>query len=150
MDKVRLNNFILWCKGWYQPIDKKMSVIEQAKRILVLDGYLPNNATITIALLFIDELVQKGIIIPIRLQVWNEDITRGMTTFNLSYNEALLYKIKTFFAIECDSLPLKPPVYSREVYKLGFVGPRYMGSSYKMLNHKAREIFNPTMYSKEE
>ena len=142
MDKVRLNNFILWCKNWYQPVDKKMSVIEQAKRILVLDGYLPNNATITIALLFIDELVQKGIIIPIRLQVWNEDITRNMATFNVSYKEALFYRIKTFFAIECGSLPLKPPVYSREVYKLGFVGPRYLGNSYKMLNYKARKIFN--------
>lgn len=150
IDKVRLNNFILWCKNWYQPIDKKMSVIEQAKRILVLDGYLPNNATITIALLFIDELVQKGTIRPIRLQVWNEDITRSMTAFNVSYKEALLYRIKTFFAIECDSLLLKPPVYSREVYKLGFIGPRYLGNSYKMLNHKAREIFNPTVHSMEE
>ena len=36
MDKVRLNNFILWCKNWYQPIDKKMSAIKQAKKILVL------------------------------------------------------------------------------------------------------------------
>lgn len=150
MDKVRLNNFILWCKNWYQPIDKKMSVIKQAKKILVLDGYSFRNNPIPIALLFIDELVQKGIIRPIRLQVWNEDITRSMTTFNVSYKEALLYRIKTFFAIECDILPLKPPVYSREVYKLGFVGPRYMGSSYKMLNYKARKIFNPDMYSMEE
>ncbi len=150
MDKVRLNNFILWCKNWYQPINNKTNVIRQARKILVLDGYLPNNAPIPIALLFIDELVQKGIIRPIRFQVWNEDINRDMSIFNLSYNEALLYRVKNFFAFECNSLPLKPPVYSREVYKLGFVGSRYMGSSYKMLNHKAREIFNPTMHSMEE
>lgn len=150
MDKVRLNNFILWCKNWYQPINNKMNVIRQARKILVLDGYMPNNAPIPIVLLFIDELVENGIVRPIKLQVWNEDITRGMTIFNLSYNEALLYRIKNFFAIECGSLPLKPPVYSREVYKLGFVGPRYMGNSYKMLNHKARKFFNPTMHSKEE
>ena len=149
MDKVRLNNFILWCKNWYKPIDKKMDIITQAKKILVLDGYMPNNAPIQIVLLFIDELVENGIIRPIRLQVWNEDIIRNMATFNISYKEALFYRIKNFFAIECGSLPLKPPVYSREVYKLGFVGPRYMGSSYKMLNHKAREIFNPTMNSME-
>lgn len=150
MYKVRLNNFILWCKNWYQPIDKKMDIITQAKKILVLDEYLPNNDPIPIVLLFIDELVENGIIRHIKLQVWNEDINRGMYIFNFSYNEALLYRIKNFFAIECDSLPLKPPVYSREVYKLEFVGPRYMGNSYKMLNHKAREIFNPTMHSKEE
>ena len=104
MDKVRLNNFILWCKNWYQPIDKKMSVIEQAKRILVLDGYSFRNNPISIALLFIDKLVENGTIKPIRLQVWNEDITRNMAMCNISYKEALLYKIATFFAIECDSL----------------------------------------------
>ena len=150
MDKVRLNNFILWSKNWYQPINKKTNVIRQARNILVLDGYMPNNAPIPIVLLFLDELVENGIVRPIKLQVWNENITRDMTTFNLSYNEALFYRIKTFFEFECGSLPLKSPVYSREVYKLGFVGPRYMGSSYKMLNHKARDIFNSTMYSKEE
>lgn len=57
MDKVKLNNFILWCKNWYQPIDKKMDIITQARNILVLDGYMPNNAPIPIALIFIDELV---------------------------------------------------------------------------------------------
>ena len=150
MDKVRLNNFILWCKNWYQPIDKKMDIITQAKKILILDGYTSHNNPIPIVLLFIDELVENGIIRPIRLQVWNEDIIRNMATFNISYKEALFYRITTFFAIECDSLPLIPPVYSRELYKLGFVGPRYMGSSYKMLNHKARKIFNPTMHSNEE
>ena len=150
MDKVRLNNFILWCKNWYQPSDKKMNIITQAKKILTLDEYLSCNNPIPIVLLFIDELVEKGIIKPIRLQVWNEDIIRNMATFNISYKEALFYRIKTFFAIECDSLPLIPPVYSRELYKLGFVGPRYMGSSYKMLNHKARKIFNPTMHSNEK
>ena len=150
MDKVRLNNFILWCKNWYQPIDKKMDIITQAKKILVLDEYLSCNNPISIALIFIDELVENGIISPIRLQVWNEDIIRNMGTFNISYNEALLYRVKNFFAIECDSLPLIPPVYSRELYKLGFVGPRCMGSSYKMLNHKARKFFNPTMHSNEE
>ena len=150
MDKVRLNNFILWCKNWYQPIDKKMSIIEQAKKILVLDGYMTNNAPIPIVLLFIDELVENGIVRPIKLQVWNEDIIRNMATFNISYKEALFYRITTFFAIECDSLPLISPVYSRELYKLGFVGPRYLGNSYKMLNYKARKVFNHTMHSKEE
>ena len=144
MDKVRLNNFILWCKNWYQPINKKTNIIRQARNILVLDGYMPNNAPIPIVLLFIDELVENGIVRPIKLQVWNEDINRDMSIFNLSYNEALLYRVKNFFAFECGSLPLKPPVYSRELYKLGFVGPRYLGNSYKMLNYKASKIFNKT------
>jgi hypothetical protein len=36
---LRLNNFILWCKNWYSPIDKNMNVFDQAKAALYLDGY---------------------------------------------------------------------------------------------------------------
>ena len=149
MGKVRLNNFILWCKNWYQPIDKKINIITQAKKILVLDGYMPNNAPIQIVLLFIDELVEKGIIKPISLFVWNDEINKYKFVYECDYQSALMYRIKNFLAFECNKSQLMPPVYSRELYKLGFVGPRYMGSSYKMLNHKAREIFNPTMNSME-
>lgn len=141
MDKVRLNNFILWCKNWYQPIDNKMDIITQANKILTLDGYLSCNNPISIVLMFIDELVEKEIIKPIRLHVWNGSIIVGMATYNLTYDESLLHIIKNFFKFECDKLPLTPPVYSRKVYKLGFIGPRYMGNSYKMLNYKARKIF---------
>lgn len=142
MDKVRLNNFILWCKNWYQPIDTTMDIITQAQKILTLDGYLSCNIPTSIALIFIDELVQKEIIKPISLFVWNEDILRYMAMYNMNYNEALLYRLRNFFAFECSKLPLTPPVYSREVYKLGFVGPSHMGNSYKMLNYKANNFFN--------
>lgn len=140
MKKVRLNHFILWCKNWYEPT-KPMDIIAQAQKALVLDDYMPCNNPISIALIFIDELVDKGVIKPIRLQIWNEEIVKYMTMYNMNYNEALLYRIRTFFAFECDKLPLTPPVYSREVYKLGFVGPSHMGNSYKMLNHKANNFF---------
>lgn len=141
MDKVRLNNFILWCKNWYQPIDYNMDIITEVRKILTLDDYLPCNNPISITLKFIDELVDKGVIKPIRLQVWNEEVVKYMSMCNVNYNEALLYRIKNFFAFECDKLPLTPPVYSREVYKLGFVGPSHMGNSYKMLNYKANKFF---------
>ena len=32
MDKARLNNFILWCKGWYQPTKTDMDFIIQAQK----------------------------------------------------------------------------------------------------------------------
>ena len=142
MDKVRLNNFILWCKSWYQPIDNKMDIITQAKKILTLDGYLSCNNPISIVLMFIDELVEKGIIKPIRLHVWNESIIVNMITYNLTYDKSLLLIITHFFKFERNELPLTPPVYSRKIYKLGFIGPSYMGNSYKMLNYKARKIFD--------
>ena len=150
MDKVRLNNFILWCKNWYYPVDNKMDIITQAKKILALDGYLSCNNPISIALMFIDELVEKGIIKPISLFVWNEEINKYKLVYECDYQSALMYRIKNFLAFEFNKFQLIPPVYSREVYKLGFVGPRYMGNSYKMLNYKARKFFNPTIHSNEE
>ena len=142
MDKVRLNNFILWCKNWYQPIDNKMDIITQAKKILVLDGYLSCNNPISIALIFIDELVEKEIIKPVSLFVWNEEINKYKLVYECDYQSALMYRIRNFFIFECNKLQLTPPVYSRKVYKLGFIGPHYMGNSYKMLNYKARKIFD--------
>ena len=59
MDKVRLNNFILWCKNWYQPIDSRMNIVTQAQKILTLDGYLSCNNPICITLNYIDELVDN-------------------------------------------------------------------------------------------
>lgn len=142
MDKVRLNNFILWCKNWYEPIDNRMDIIAQAQKILTLDGYMSCNNPITIALIFIDELVKKEIIKPISLFVWNDEINKYKFVYECDYNSALMFRIKNFFAFECNKLQLTPPVYSRDVYKLGFVGPKHFGNSYKMLNYKTRTFFN--------
>lgn len=142
MDKVRLNNFILWCKNWYQPVDNRMDIIAQAQEILTLDDYLPCNDPIRIALRYIDELVDKGVISPIRLLEWNEEIKKYVSYYGVNYNEALLYKIKNFFAFDCVKLPLTPPVYSRKLYKMGFVAPTQFGNSYKLINHKVNKFFN--------
>lgn len=139
---MKLNNFILWCKNWYQPIDNNMDIITEAQKILTLDNYLPCNNPISIALTYIDELVKKGITKPIRLQDWNENIIIGMTVHNLTYNESLLYCIRHFFAFECTKLPLMPPIYSRKLYKLGFVAPTRFGNSYKLANYKVNKFFN--------
>lgn len=142
MDKVKLNHFRLWCKNWYQPIDSKVDIITEARKILTLDGYLSCNNPITISLNYIDDLVKDGIIQPISLLVWNEEIVRYMSVYDFNYNEALLYRIRDFFAFECNKLPLNPPVYSRKIYKLGFVAPTNFGNSYKLANYKANKFFN--------
>jgi hypothetical protein len=142
MKKVRLNNFILWCKGWYESVNDEMDIITEARKILTLDDYLSCNNPISIALCYIDELVGKGVIKPMRLLVWNEEIVKYMSMYNVNYNEALLYRIRNFFAFECDKLPLNPPIYSRKLYKMGFVTPKHFGNSYKMANYKANKFFN--------
>lgn len=144
MEKIRLNNFILWCKGWYQPIQPDVDFITQAQKSLVLDGYLSCNNPISISLIFIDELVEKNIISPIKLHTWNEEINKYMNLYQLDYHNAVMFKIKNFFAFEIEryTLTLNPPVYNRATYKLGFVGPKHMGNSYKMLTYKANKFFN--------
>ena len=150
MNKIRLNHFILWCKNWYQPINDGVDIITQAKTILTLDDYLSCNNPISISLNYIDDLVKNGIIQPIKLMTWNEEIVKYMSIYNLNYNEALLYRIKNFFAFECIKLPLNPPIYSRKVYKLGFVPPIKFGNSYKLANYKACKFFNKKYYEKQD
>lgn len=142
MNKVRLNHFILWCKGWYQPIDNRVDIITEARKILTLDEYLSCNNPIAISLNYIDDLVKDGIIQPIRLLAWNEEIVRYMSMYDFNYNEALLHRIRNFFAFECSKLPLNPPIYSRKIYKLGFVAPTHFGNSYKLANYKTNKFFN--------
>ena len=138
---MELNNFILWCKNWYQSIDNNMNIITEAQKILTLDDYLPCNNPISIALSYIDELVDKEMIKPIRLLRWNKEVSKYMFMYNVNYNEALLYKIRNFFAFEC-KLSLTPPVYSCKLYKLGFVAPTHFGNSYKLANYKVNKFFN--------
>lgn len=149
MDKIRLNHFILWCKGWYEPIDNKVDIITQARKILTLDDYLPCNNPISIALGYVDDLVKDGTIPPIRLMIWNEEIVKYMSLYATNYHESLLYRIINFFAFECTKLRLTPPIYSRKLYKMGFVAPKQFGNSYKLINYKVNKFFNKNNYGKD-
>lgn len=143
MDKARLNHFILWCKGWYLPLNDKRNILKEAQKILTLDGYLKCNNPISIVLNYIDELVEKGEIKPIRLDVWNQEIVKSMNWHKFDYQTSLIYRLRNFFAFEVDPklFKLKPPVYSRELFKLGFVAPKHFGNSYKLANYKAKKYF---------
>lgn len=144
MEKARLNHFILWCKNWYDSIDTKDDIITQARKILTLDGYLSCNNPISIALNYIDDLVDKDVIKPIRLEIWNQEVITYMTFYKITYHEALLYKIRDFFAFDLTNkdIELQPPIYSRELFKKGFVAPKHFGNSYKLANYKVNKFFN--------
>lgn len=148
--EVRLNNFILWCKGWYEPVNEKDTVFDCALRALNLDGYIcaTTNNVNGIVLNFIDDIIDNGIIDsrhgPLRAFNWHKSIIENMHWFNNNYDEALLYTIRNFFAydISSDEIKLIPPVYSRKLFKMGFVAPKHFGNSYKMQNYKVNEYFN--------
>lgn len=161
----RLNHFILWCKGWYQeaPItttnyeefikskNRNRTSFDMVKEILKLDGYMfvrTNSDVLSILLNYIDALVDEGVLSgcnQLRMLNWNSSVQRYMS-YNNDYETSILYTIYNLFAysVSSENLKLTPPVYNRKVYKMGFVGPRHLGNSYKMLNHKVKEIFNKT------
>lgn len=148
-NNLRLNNFILWCKNWYDPIDKNMNVFDQAKAALYLDGYQfirNNHDVMNIILGFMDDLTESKIIgdRPFSLQRFYQDTQSNKYWYKMPSDEAFLWAIRDYFAysIGKKEVTLNPPVYNRKVYKLGFIGPRYMGNSYKMLNYKANKFFN--------
>ena len=148
-NNLRLNNFILWCKNWYEPINKDMNVFDQVKAALYLDGYIyiqNKHDIMNIVLSFMDDLTESKIISerPFSLQKFYQETQSNKYWYDMPSDEAFLWTIRNYFAFSIDrkDITLNPPVYNRKVYKLGFVGPRHMGNSYKMLNHKAKKVFN--------
>ena len=138
-NKIRLNNFILWCKGWYVCITED-NIYTQMQKILTLDDYLPKNNPVSIVLYYLDELIEKQLIPPIKLHVWQTEMAKYVCLYGIDYNTALLTLIKYYFAFEFDT-KLNPPTYSRKLYKLGFVAPKHFGNSYKLANYKANKFF---------
>ena len=146
MNANRLNNFILWCKNWYQPIDENTPIFEQARAALYLDDYIccrTDNDVLNIILLFIDDLVEAKVIQPFRMQTFYTNIKKNKHWYKFSDDESLLWTIRDFFAWELESkvIKLNPPNYNRTVYKLGFKAPRQYGNSYKMANFKIKQLF---------
>lgn len=140
MDKVKLNHFILWCKGWYEPT-KEQDLFEQALLALKLDGYelARINDVLNIITNYVDDLVYDKELRPIRLMEWNNTISTYMIMQGHTYRNALLLNLRNLFRYT--SFKLEPPVYSRKLYKMGFVCPRHFGNSYKMCNHKVKKFF---------
>jgi hypothetical protein len=147
MENLRLNNFILWCKGWYWPVKYELPIFEQAKKALYLDGYefiTHENNVLEIITSFVDDLVESKTIKPIKTQIIFQKINYYKYYYKSTDNEALLWFFHDYFAYELTSkeLKLNPPTYNRRLFKLGFRGSSNIGDSYKMLNCKAKKYFN--------
>lgn len=147
---TKLNHFILWCKGWYECVNSDMDIFDKAVTALKLDGYIccERRHVIGIVTNYIDELIDNDVFGGrchyLRLHVWSQNIFHNMQLYNVGYEKATLITIKHFFAyhINTDDIKLDPPIYSRKLYKMGFVCPRHFGNSYKMCNHKVKKFFN--------
>lgn len=144
-ENVRLNNFILWCKGWYEPVSREMDIYSQVRLALKLDGYdrlKTDDNAISIINIFIDDMVESKIIKPIRLHWLYSEILK-FEGYGATRSDALIIALRNYFAynIDRDTVILRPPIYNRSVYKLGFTAPKHFGNTYKMQNDKANKFF---------
>lgn len=150
MKQVRLNHFILWCKGWYEPVDKCDNVFETLKKVLTLDGYeyIDSKGSIfNIVLTFIDDLIEEGVINknngPLRFYNIYNNVKRNKDLLYMNDDEALIYTIKNFFAFDLsrEDIKLNPPTYSRRLYKMGLKSPVHFGNTYKSQNAYVNNFF---------
>lgn len=150
MEQVRLNHFILWCKGWYEPKDKHENVFETLKKVLALDGYecvRSKDSIFNIVLIFIDDLIEKGVVNknngPLRFYNIYHSIKQNKNLLYMDDDEALIYAIKNFFAFDLskEDIKLNPPTYSRRLYKMGLKSPIHFGNTYKSQNTYVNNFF---------
>ena len=151
MEANRLNNFILWCKGWYVSVNDSKDYFNEVKEILKLDGYefvRNKQDVLSIVLHYMDDLIDAGIISssqgPLKMAVWHSELQKYIIWMKGDYDLATLCVIRDFFrfSITRKDIKLDPPVYSRKVYKMGFICPRIYGNSYKMCNSKVKKFFD--------
>ena len=144
----RLNNFILWCKGWYNPTYDEMNEFDMAKLALELDEYIccrSNADVLTIVTNFIDEFNEYRISTN-KAHLTHRLLLDGMyryMRYGFSYDESILLTYRDFLAFDCTNkdIALQPPVYSKKLRKKGFVHENKIGLTYKQANNYAKKFF---------
>lgn len=156
---IPYDKFILWCKGWYDFVDKDKSKTYQE--------YLINGAFMSINLDAKNilgwevknnyDLLQILLINFNRYNDWYKtqgysylDIRDFFTRFyenkqryDLDDTASIICTIRDFFiGIHKDNLNLDKPIYSRKLYKYGFVTPHWKnGRTYKTENNYVNKLF---------
>ena len=124
VNTCRLNHFVLWCKGWYEPVGTRdVARYEDLKKfperddfenliqILKLDGYLfvrNKQDVLSIVLSFMDELMEQNPSVrklgALRMTVWHGAIQEKMEWTKGDFERSLLLVVKDFLNM---SLALK-------------------------------------------
>lgn len=150
---TRLNNFILFSKGWYESVDKKLPRIELYKKLLKLDGYdfiQSYQDVISIILIQFDEynkfLIKNGKQ-TLDFYQFFKFTNDNMYVYGMSYEEAIISVILTYFReMSSEFVIIEKPVYNRKLFKFGikfstFFGKYKIGMTYKEQNNYTEKIF---------
>lgn len=145
-----LNHFALYCKGWYEPVNKSMDYIQFISKILDMDGYcfVKNISSIlNIVLSEIDRYnnwLRENNKPTLELQWLYNRAKMDQLLYDYDFERALLSVIKTFIMDRSkEEIVLIPPKYDRHLYKNGITF-RYhnKGETYKERNDYANKMFN--------
>ena len=148
-----LNNFILYCKNWYQCVDDRPR-LQRYKDILKMDGFEYCNSykdVLTILSRKIDfyndwliEHDKKNEILTLSklLQTFSH-VEIICYDEELSFEEKLIIAIRDWFAWNLDKdVIIKPPHYDKKLRKLGYVLWTDNGVTYKQMNKHVKGYFS--------
>lgn len=143
----KLNNFVLWCKGWYTPIDKEMNIWDQLRLMLILDGYgfiKSRKDILAICLSYFSEYCDKmreinHFVLCSRIDYFLSEVGKNKHFYSLDDETAIIYTLK--HAFYCDNkLDLIGPVIYNKSFQ--FVPSCYTpGMTYKEMNKIAKKHF---------
>ena len=143
-----LNNFVLWCKGWYRLTDsvaqnikdEEERVFETLKRVLFLDDYYfaDNKKNILLILANNLERYNKWAFENNYKTLSATDLIHGIqdkmdcsyTEETMSYFMCVILVLKEFFGWHY-KMDLNPPIYDKNLFKMGLTAENKRGLTYK-------------------
>lgn len=153
-----LNNFALFSKGWYSPVNDDEDLLTTVKHVLALDGYefISNyNDVLCILLSEIDRYNKYLDSVNARIldlfTLWKESSEeKNLWHKDISNEEAIVRVIAKFLRyMDSKYIKLQCPFYSRKLTKKYgltlrpfFYKKSEQGTTYKEMNRVANKYFN--------
>lgn len=153
-----LNNFALFSKGWYSPVNDDEDLLTTVKHVLALDGYefISNyNDILCILLSKIDRYNKYLDSVNVRtldlFTLWKESSEeKNLWHKDISNEEAIVRVIAKFLRyMDSKYIKLQCPFYSRKLTKKYgltlrpfFYKKSEQGTTYKEMNRVANKYFN--------
>lgn len=153
-----LNNFALFSKGWYSPVNDDEDLLTTVKHVLVLDGYdfiSSYNDVLCILLSEIDRYNKYLDSVNARtldlFTLWKESSEeKNLWHKDISNEEAIVRVIAKFLRyMDSKYIKLQCPFYSRKLTKKYgltlrpfFYKKSEQGTTYKEMNRVANKYFN--------
>ena len=149
----RLNNFVLYSKGWYRSVESEIDAFQMYKRILELDDHpyiTCMNDVIQILMTeftSFNDFCKENKLFNYNMLTFFNRVNDLMTFYKLDFQTAMVEVIRSFFRdAEGKYINLKPPHYNRKLYKKGIMFSslfsfKKKGQTYKEQNRIAKETF---------